>query len=217
MNGTGGVGRLWQTTMLAMVLATMAVLADPARAVAPWSKVVPWHVDGVTAPSDTTFLTDEADTTRTGWIDTDDFDWPAILAQGSVATGYPLCTVNFICTRANNGVTDSIYFNPEWGVANAKVRSQSALANTLKPDTFFVSSTTIAAAKGTCAQSFIASPNYNVWTGVVMYIPTTQVLNTAGAVIPRFRLRVAGDQSGTTPKLSGLFCIITYLKRGAGQ
>lgn len=213
MNGTR---RNWVAGAVLAALVT-ALSFSTAHAATLVSKVVSWKEVGVLAPIDTTFMTDETDTTRTVGIDTGDWDWNAILAQGSVATGWPICTVNFVCTRANNGVTDTLYYNPEWGTGSAGDLRKAALGATLKPDTTYLFNGTIAAAKGSCAQSFIASPNVNVWTGVVMLDPDTQGANAASGPPSRFRLRVAGDQSGSTPKLSGLMCIITYLRKDSAR
>jgi len=213
--GGRGMGRALGVVLI-LALAMSAVLSTSARAGTLFSKVVKWKEVGVVASVDTTFMTDEADTTRTEWIDTSDWDWDSILRQGSVATGYPIARVTFVASRATNGVTDTLNFLPEFAASNSTIRSQSTLANTLKPDTMFTHNGTIVATVGSVAvATFQTDP---VWQGIIWADPDTPEYTTkAGILAPRLRLRVCGDVSGTTPKLSGLFCIITYIRKDGAR
>ena len=157
--------------------------------------------------ADTTFLQDENDTTRTVAIMTDDWDWAAIgQAQGGVATGALAARVMFVATALTNGVTDTIYFNVEKGTGK---------------DSIFTYSGTITAAVGSVALpegnvSSSATATSGVWTGMLVVDP-----DTPGAaniwMAPAIRLRVAGDQSGSSPKVSGLKAYIVYPKRQESQ
>lgn len=205
-------------TVLALAIA--GTLLQPIRAEAGdgvvTSKIVRWKEVGAIVLTDTTFMTDETDTTRTEWISTDDWDWPAILAQGSVATGYAAARITFVASRATNGVTDTINFLPEFAAGGPDLRRQSTVANNLKPDTMFTHNGTIVATVGSVAvANFQTDP---VWQGILWVDPDTPEYTTKAAwLAPKFRLRVCGDVSGSTPKLSGLFCIISYLKRAGAR
>lgn len=157
--------------------------------------------------ADTTFLTDESDTTRTIAFDTSDWDWGALAAaQGGVATGAMAARVIFVATALTNGVTDSIYFNVEKGTGR---------------DSIFTANTTIAAAVGSVALpegtvSSSATATSGTWTGVLMIDPDTPGASNVW-MAPFIRLRVAGDQSGSSPKNSGLKVYIAYPKRAESQ
>lgn len=177
------------------------------------TKHVKWKEVGAIATTDTTFLTDEADTVRTEAIDTSDWAWEA-LGPALDAGGIGHALIQFIATGANNGVSDSLYFTIEKGAgepngAGAIFKSQNA-------DTFFTANTTIAAAVGAVALAPSASPNNRVFEGALVADPDGIGVNNLW-LARKFRIRMAGDVSGTTPKLSGLVCVITYPKRAQAR
>jgi hypothetical protein len=154
--------------------------------------------------ADTTFLTDEADTLRTVGISTADWDWDTIARNaGQVATGGPAARVYFwSSTGTNNGATDSIYYTIE--------KSHGR-------DSSFTYNGSLAAAVGSCAiADGTAGAAVNVWVGTLKADPDSPGINDIW-MAPYFRLKIAGDQSGTTPKVSGLRCVIVYPKRAESQ
>jgi len=186
-------------TVLALVASCMATSAFAYDSFLS-SKPLKWKEVGAIVYTDTTFLTDEADTIRTETVYTSDWDWNA--ASNGVATDMPIATVCFVVTGgANNGVSDSLYFTIEKGAA---------------ADTFFTHNGNLAAAMGSCALAPDASPNQAVYVGYLVSDPNGQGVNNVW-LAPKFRLRVSGDVSGTTPKLSGLKCYIAYPKRALSQ
>jgi len=167
-------------------------------------------------PNDTTFMTDEADTTRTAGINTDDWDWAAIgQSAGGVATGGWACKVYFVAP-VSNAVTDSIYFTVEQGAVGT---SGGVGANAV--DTLF-SYNPLGQVGGGSGQG-VALPvgvgnsgSTGIWAAQLVVDPDTPG-NTNLWMVPKFRLRVHGDVSGTTPKLSGFRCFIVYPKRQESQ
>lgn len=163
---------------------------------------------------DTMYVTGKTDTARTTMIDLSDLDWDATLATGSVATGYPIANIYFVATRANNGVSDTLTFNVETYVPTIA----STVCLSCKPDTVFQYNPILASSTNSAIGSIAVAygggslPNNNVFSGVLVAIP-----NTAAAANMwgkrKFRLVIAGDVSGTTPKLSGVMGFITYLAK----
>lgn len=165
-------------------------------------KQLRWKEVGAISLTDTTFMTDETDTTRTEPIDTYDWDWDAILA-GSLTGGNAVRVLFVSSTATNNGVTDSLYYTVEVGSGR---------------DSVYSANTTFTAAVGGTALSAggITSPNGNVWSGQLLADPDSFGANNI-SLIPSFRLRVSGDVSGTTPKISGLKCYVLYPQRAASK
>jgi L-lactate utilization protein LutC len=175
-------------------------------------KDVKWREVGIAAARDTTFMTDEADTTRTEWISTADWDWEAMIGSGVAASqGGPVVKF-WSANLTNNGVTDTLYYTVERGIKRGNIEGVGAGDTVIA-----VPQTTITAGTFLVAISSITSPNNNVWEGTLNLdvdaqpSPATHVGNIYLAEYIRFR--VSGDVSGTTPKISQLRCRISYLKR----
>lgn len=182
--------------MLAALVA-FAAFAPPLNASDARLRVKPlqWLEVGSIVPTDTTYLTDEADTTRTIPIQTDDWDWNAILA--SQLTGGTSCARVMFSANLNNAVTDTIYYTLEQGTGRDSAYTQNG---------------TIVAAAGAVA----LSPTFsNVWIGSLQIDPDSAPGVNNAWLCPSFRLRVAGDQSGTTPKISGLRVYVIYPQRAS--
>jgi hypothetical protein len=163
-------------------------------------KLLRWEVSaGVYA--DTTFLTDESDTTRTEGIDTSDWDWDAI-AAGQLTGGNTAARVVFE-SDLNNGVSDTLYYTVELGGYKGFGYNGSIVTTY---------GNSAVAAGGTAH----AGAGVNVWTGALLADTDSYLLQNIW-MIPSFRLRVVGDQSGTTPKISGLKCYVLYPQRAASK
>lgn len=169
---------------------------------------VKWREPGILLARDTTFMTSEVDTTRTEWISTADWDWEAMFFSDLAANQGGAVVTFWSQNLTNNGVTDTLYYLVERGVrrrGDDAISADSVIAQFQG---------TSAAALGNVALSNGASPNSNVWTGTLISDQdqvTQNGINIYGAEF--IRLRVHGDQDGTTPKISQLRCRITYLKR----
>lgn len=161
-----------------------------------------WKEVGAIVYTDTTYLTDEADTTRTEPLDTSDWDWNSI-ATGQLTGGHGVRVFFVSSTATNNGVSDSLYFTVEVGTGR---------------DTIYAANTSFSGAVGGCALAAggITSPNSHVWSGQLLCDPDSFLANNV-YLVPSFRLRVGGDVGGTTPKISGLKCYVTYPKRAASK
>lgn len=174
---------------------------------------------------DTMFVTDEADTARSTLIDISDLDWAATLAQGSVATGFPIAKVTFVATRASNGVGDTLYWNPERGIDVSANPSTSYSA--ARPDTIFsYNPLSLATGYGGTSSGWSAltstgaatANQYNnkVYVGYIYVDPDTRDrsgVSGSNYMLKRFRLVTAGDVGGSSPVLSGVMGFITYLAK----
>ena len=202
--------RMFAVALLATLAVTVGVavriaFAGPQLAV----KQVKWRdtlgQSAATVPHDTTFLQDEADTTRTVAVYTDDWDWGQI-GHGGVATG-TFVRVWFVATgSAIPETSDSLYFQIERGVVGVDAVTDSS----------FTISTTIASGAGQQAIAEGDRTGGRVWLGVLPVDPDTPGATNLW-LVPKFRLRVCGDQSGAAPRISGLKCFISYPKRQESQ
>lgn len=173
---------------------------------------------------DTMYVTSASDTARTTMIDMGDADWAAIYSSGSVATGYKVARVVFVATKANNGASDTLRFNIERAPGNG-LNAPATFATSCascRADTFFsfnpinvvvtasnsLGSVAVCAPGGT-ASTPTAGYNNNVFEGAIVTIPNSHAAND-GFGLKRFRLVIAGDLSGTTPKLSGVKGFLIY-------
>lgn len=185
---------------------------------------------------DTMFVTDEADTARSTPIDFSDIDWAGTVAQSRTAfsiganTSNPdstgpivVAVVEFIATKANNGVSDSLYFNPEQGISGPP----SSSCTTCRADTIFsYNPLGVSSGKGVGTTDALSSGfatvkgpsnsanqyNQNVFRGYLLANPTRRGKNDMWGV-KRFRLVTCGDVGGTSPKLSGVMGYVTYLAK----
>ena len=214
--------RLFTVGVLAATVAAMIggtvwhAMAGPylATKIVKWNDTLGMNVSSL--PSDTTFMTDEADTTRTAGITTEDWDWAAIgQGVGGVATGGWAAKVYFV-SNTQNAVTDSIYFTIEQGVSGGAGGLLAAVADTL------FSYNPLGQVGGGAGQGVAlplgigCSGSYGVWAAQLPIDPDTPG-NTNLWMVPKFRLRVHGDVTGSTPKLSGFRCYIVYPKRQESQ
>ena len=203
--------------VLVLVAALAAIFVTPRPSAAQASailttKLVRWQEVGAIVYTDTTFMTGMSDTTRTEWIDTSDWDWDAIKRNLTGGVVGAVARITFVSrTATSNAVTDTIYFYPE--VSISSVSNPADTAWTLAPA--MGAGAGPVAAVGTYASSAGTNPiGALAWYGLLIGDSdgiATGVPNLYEC--PRFRLRVNGDVSGTTPKVSGLACYITYLKR----
>jgi hypothetical protein len=134
--------------------------------------------------------------------------------MGGVATGSWGARVYFIAP-VSNGVSDSLYFSVESGASGAVGGIGAAAVDTLfsyAPAGLIGSQTTIAALPQGAGPSGATA----IFSALLPVDPDTPG-QTNVWLVPKFRLRVFGDVSGTTPKLSGLRCIIVYPKRQEAQ
>ncbi|MEQ1833005.1 MAG: hypothetical protein ABL977_08105 [Candidatus Eisenbacteria bacterium] len=152
-------------------------------------------------PADTTFMTDELDTTRTYPIDTSDWDWAA-LAGTATTSGANNAKIMFVSsTNTSNGVTDSLYYEVEKGTG---------------ADSLYSLNTTFSGAANRCAVNEAGTAMGNVWVGSLLVDVDTPAASNIW-LCPSFRLRVAGDVGGATPKVSGLKAYIIYPRRQEAQ
>lgn len=171
-------------------------------------KQLRWKEVGAIVYTDTTFMTDEADTIRTEPIDTSDWDWDAI-AHSQLTGGASAARVFFVSSTAtNNGVTDSLYFNVEIGTGRDTLYAQAGDPITIAP------------ALGNCAPAASgilgAGANSHVWAGNIIADPDASAVPNVWFA-PSFRLRVRGDITGSGPKVSGLKCYVVYPQRAASK
>lgn len=193
-------------SLLAVLFAAVAVnvfvaFASPVLAVKQlkWRDTLGQAVANL--PADTTFLTDEVDTTRTYPIDTYDWDWSAFQG-GATTSGLSNVKVMFVSSTAtSNGVTDSLYFTVEKGTGQ---------------DSTYSLNTSFSGAAGGCAVNEAGTAMGNVWVGSLIVDTDSPSVNNVW-LVPSFRLRVGGDVGGTTPKVSGLKCYIIYPRRAEAQ
>jgi hypothetical protein len=182
------------------VLAVLAlVFATPSHAVE-WA-TKEWHWNEAT--TDTVFVTDEADTQRTVTLNTGDWDWPELSHQATAAI--PVAFVTFTA-QVGNAVSDTLRYLVE--TCDTPVGSTEVWS-------YFVGGSLAATdALGNVAvlQGSISTTSSLAFKGALVIDPDASggpsPTNIYGA--GKIRLRVIGDQSGTTPKLSGVKCSIRY-------
>jgi len=197
----GWLGAVFLTAMAVLtVFSASAVIAGPAFV----SKQVKWLDSAFAgAAADTTYLTDENDSTRTVWIDTGDWDW-SVLGANATSSGAINAKVFFSTVGNSATATDTIYFTIEKGQFGGS-----------PADTTYGYNGTIAAAVG--SQALAANGMQGkVWEGALLVDVDTPSANNIW-LAPRFRLRVVGDQSGSSPVVPGLKCTIVYPKRSETQ
>lgn len=199
------LNRLALLSLLAVVLLTSAFasLAQAGDAVLN-SKQVQWVEPGATSAIDTTFITDENDTCRTVAISTQDWDWDA-LAHNTFSAGTSGARVYFVATGgAINGVSDTLNYQIEINVGGVwQINPGLTTATVYNSAVCPAGATNIGNTTG-------------IFSGMLPLDPDTFVLGNLWYV-PEFRLRVAGDQSGSTPKISGVKCFVVYPQRAASK
>lgn len=169
-----------------------------------------WKEVGSIVYTDTTFITDESDTIRTEPIDTSDWDWDMI-AHSQLTGGASAARVFFVSSTAtNNGVTDSLNYTVEIGTGRDTLYAYAAGVPAL----------TTAHAFGNFALAaggiIGGGANSNVWSGPLVADPDGATAPNIW-LAPSFRLRVAGDLSGSSPKVSGVKCYVVYPQRAASK
>lgn len=192
------------TVLAAAVLGGSAWATDitPRRIDVKWAyKVAGTNFTGTAA--DTQFVTDEADSTRTDWIDTSTWAWDTYTIPGASSAAIIVANVEIAC-NTNNAAADTIYYMIEKRAQGRGVAPGRATQNS-----------TMAAAAG--SQALIVggvSATQAMYRGVLLWDPDTPA--TINQLVPGdvFRLVVKGDQGGTTPKLSGTrVTIYTNIRR----
>ena len=179
-----------------LVAATLAFSAAPAHAVS-WREVQAYWA---TSTPDTTFITDEGDSDFVE-IQTGDWFWPV---PGDAAASSPFVCAHLTFTvQTSNVAADTIYYVPQIGVPLRPGSTTVLWQNWPAGPT---------AAAGNCAvvqQGFGGTSNV-LYTGVLLADADAimSALNVYGA--KRLRLRVQGDQGGSTPKLSGVRVMVRY-------
>lgn len=214
------MGRFTRLVVFAFVAAAAALstfAAKPASASETGylkTVVLKWVEPGNLASTakDTMFVTTKADTARSLVVDISDADWDAIYSAGSVATGYPIASVDFFVTKANDGKSDTLSFNIEREYGGPP----SASCTSCKPDTLFqynpLSGVAVNSALGSVAVAYGggANPLNNVFHGIIL-----EDVDGQSAVLTkhlkRFRLVTCGDSGGG--KLSGVMGTITYVAK----
>lgn len=203
----GRMGRVVGSALLATLVAAVLIVA-PVAAQSEWMRLPgKWSDKTGTAftgsAKDTTFITDENDSTRTDEIDTATWDWNAFHIAGASSGAIVVAHVE-IAANLSNGAADTTYFTIEKKSQARNLSTGAAMAGK------WTYNATMAAAAGACAVlQGVAQAGQALYRGVLLYDPDTQpALNTInpGDI---FRLVVKGDQGGTTPKLSGCRITIT--------
>lgn len=240
------MGRFTRVLAFAFVAAAAALstfAANPASAAeTTYLKTIKlmWVEPGQLASTakDTMFVTDESDTARSLPFTLDGLDWAATAAQSRTSfsiganTTNPdstgpivVATVDFVVTKANNGVADTLYFNPEQGIGSGVAMSSTVCAS-CRPDTMFafnplgVSSghgigTTDALSSGFATVRGTNSANQynqNIFHGYLLANPSKRGKNDVWGV-QRLRLVTCGDVGGSSPKLSGVMGFVTYIAK----
>lgn len=188
--------------ILAAVLAVSTWSATPAEAVK-WETV---QLNWSGSTSDTLFITDEADTQRTVALSTANWDWPSV--SGPATAPLVVARVTFVA-QVSNAVSDTLRYVVEYSnTAAGKPEVWSYLVGGSLGATDALGNVAL-------LQNSISTTANSVFEGAILADPDASValgaLNVYGAT--RLRLRVIGDQSGSTPKLSGVRCYISYAKR----
>lgn len=161
---------------------------------------------------DSMFVTDEVDTARTTLIDISDLDWDAVLQGGSVATGFPIAKIWFVATRASNGAADTMYFAPEKALNIPLYLEGSATKNAADTLVYAYNGTLAGGVGGSAIAAFGSVRGGLLFEGVLTAIPNTNALGNMW-LARGLRLKTFGDQSGTTPVLSGVRGWISYLAK----
>lgn len=161
---------------------------------------------------DTMFVQGKADTARSTVIDLSDADLSAVLPGQAGSTVIPFASIDFIVTKANNGAADTLTFNIER--MSGVPAGVSTACPTCRPDSVFqynpiVASSTNSAIGSVAVAYGGASPLNNVFHGLLCTDEDAQSA-ILQSYLKRFRIVVAGDVSGTTPKLSGVMGFVTY-------
>ena len=181
------------------VLAAVACITPSAHAAGGVGTIIDkvsftWQDTG----KDTTFMQDETDTTRTNWISTRSWDADALMHNGNAF----LLPVYFFATgSAIPEATDTLYYTVEKRFTSATGRI------------VLTQNRSLAASAGACAIAETGTANNRVWVGYLTFDADAAQSNQTISWGDEFRLRVAGDQGGTSPRVSGLAGCIYFPKR----
>lgn len=223
----------------ALSLVTFASLASAGPSSRMVTKKFMWVEPGAlaTTAKDTMYVTDEADTARSTVMDISDLDWDAVLQQSAggaagqiqadTSGAIVVAEIDFVVTQANNGVSDTLYWNIERGVGGVTNSPGSTNCASCRADTMFSYNGFFRAGvggsfgpsqgSGSLGSGFstvtgantAGQYNANVFRGYIIANPHLRGRND-GMFLRRFRLVTAGDVGGATPKLSGVQGFITY-------
>jgi hypothetical protein len=188
------------SAFLAVLVGATLAISTPAHAIE-WNEIHPFWTTGL----DTTFVTDESDSDFVV-INTADWDWPAANPASGILP-YVQAFVTFTA-QTSNAAGDSIYYVVQRGVPTY---TAAGIPITIW-ENWPAGPTSAAGNVAVVDQGFGGTSNVR-YSGVLLAdadaLPTA--INCYGAGL--IRLRVQGDQGGTTPKLSGVRCFIRYPKR----
>lgn len=185
----------------AVVVAALTLSAPNAHAVQWVEKQAFWS----SSTPDTTFIADESDSDFVN-VDTSDWFWPEG-NDAAASSPYVQAFVTFVAQTSDTDA-DSIYFVPQIGVTSRN--AAGALVTVWQ--NWAAGPTAAAGHVAVITQGLGGTANVR-YDGVLLADADAMQtsLNCYGAV--KLRLRVQGDQGGTTPKLSGVRCFIRYPKR----
>jgi len=153
---------------------------------------------------DTTFVADESDSDFVTF-DLSDMDWMPFSAGTNV---YEAAIVTFTA-NVSNAAGDSIYWVVQRGTS---YYNQVSSTTVTAWENWPAGPTSAAGNVAIVDQGFGGTANVR-YVGVLLADPdaAASAINIWGAKM--IRLRVQGDQGGTTPKLSGVRCSIRYLSK----
>lgn len=191
-------------SLVAVVLAsTVATIAHAGDALIA-TKQVQWIEPGASTATDTTFVQDENDSVRTVAIDTSDWDWDSI-AHAQLTGGSSVVRIWFVATGGASVASDTLNYAVEPYVGSVYGYNSALPAAASVWNSAYVWGGTLQAGHGNLvfAGSLLADPDSyslsNVW------------------LTPQFRIVLRGDQSGSSPKVSGVKCYVTYPQRAASK
>lgn len=211
MGGTGR-GRVVELVLAALVvLAALPMTGAQASGVEWVTKQIGWDGPGGGGTAvggvgkDTLFITDEADTQRSVVINCSDWAWEEIANTKNTGGTAQIAAHIQLTASTWNGAADTLYALIEFcgprgcAVAAGNVQTQAGFAgaHTLRLPTAGTFSDTYVQFQGVIH----ADADAATAIGQVPYLQ------------PAFRIKIAGDVGGTTPKLSGCRLYLTYPKR----
>jgi hypothetical protein len=155
--------------------------------------------------ADSQFITDENDTTRTVAFDMSIIAWDAFAGEGVAAGPINVAYLTF-SAAVTNGAADTIYYSVE---KRAQVGAGAGTSIWTRNRTLAATISASAVIDGMMPVGTGAA----IFQGVLQWDPDGSTLINQVKPGDVIRLVVQGDQGGTTPKLSGVRCKISYPRR----